>query len=259
MKAVYKRIPLVSVLLCTACSDCGGGPGQIEKKTGDALPIESVSLGIGKDAFVKQSLALGQLRDVDVTVDNACHDQISMGVPDIDDRTIVERGRGSRALSNCTVLTNLAAQSTTLLELRGEFIDDRLARLTLRFKPEAFDKLKQDIERRFGKGAEMTLKEQMIVDEKRVDYQIWQETGEMWLLSRGETGTALLVHQDMKASETLPEPQRAARRGEPVSLDDLGIGKLDLNAPLPELDLPDAGTKPEVAPGGPAATEKQSE
>ena len=104
----------------------------------------------------------------------------------------------------------------------------------------------------------MPLTEQIIIDEKRVDYQIWQETGEMWLLSRGETGTALLVHQDMKASETLPAPRRAAKRGEPVSLDDLGIGKLDLNAPLPELNLPDAGPKKDE-PTGPNATEKHSE
>lgn len=231
------------VALAAACGDCTGGPGQIEQKTGDALTFETVPLGIPPAAFVKAALELADLKDVEINEKTACRDQVAMAVPDIDDERIVERGKGSHALTSCVVRTNLADQSTTLLEMRGEFIDNRLVRLSFRMKPAELEKLRKRIAARFGKGATLRLSEQLIVEETAQNYQIWQEKGEIWMLSKGATGTARFVHQDLEASEALPEPPKAAKRGEPVSLEDLGIGKLDLNAPMPELNLPDSGVK----------------
>jgi len=242
MRVVHTILLLIcAVVFAAACGDCRGGPGQIEEKRGDELPFEAIPLGIDRKTFLKKAVALSGLDNVDINTGNACRDQLTMSVPDLDGNTVVERPRGPHALSNCVVRTAIAAQNTSLIELRGEFIGNRLARLSFRMKPDELSKLRQNIEGRFGAGAKVVLTEKLVVEEKKVDYQIWQEEGEIWLLSKGETGTALFVHQDRKGSESLPDPPKAAERGEPVSLEDLGIGKLDLNAPMPRLDLPDSG------------------
>ncbi len=241
MKLRLQHVIGVWAVLLGACGDCGGGPGRIEQKKGDELSFESIPLKINKAEFVKQALALTQVDPAGTDIKKVCGDQITLSVPDIGEETIVERAKGNHALANCLIRTNRAAQSTALLEVRGEFIDDRLARTSFRLTPAAYDNIRKTIEGRFGKGATVTLTEQIIIEETKADYQIWQEAGEIWMLYKGETGTTLFVHQDLETSRTLPEPPKATKRGEPVSLEDLGIGKLDLNAPLPDLDLPDSG------------------
>lgn len=242
MRLTASNVLLIGLLvLFSGCGDCAGSPGQIATKTGEAMQYETIGLGIGAAEFLKKAAEVGGIDNAAVDPRTSCRGQLIMSVPELSEEVVEERPKGPHSLSNCVVRTTTATQSTSLLEIRGEFVDERLARLSFRVTRGELARLRQRIEARFGPGARMTLTETLIVDEVKTDTQIWSEANEIWLLSQTDSGTALFVHQDMALSDTLPRPPKAVKRGEPVSLEDIGIGKLDLNAPEPALDIPDAG------------------
>ena len=90
--------------------------------------------------------------------------------------------------------------------------------------------------------------------EKPEEYQYWKSDDEIWLLGRTTGETALLIHQDLKASFSLPKPTPPSERGKPISLEDIGIGKLDLDATQPNIDLPDTD---HFEDGGPTNSSKK--
>ncbi len=232
-------IAMLATSLLIGCMDCE--QKVIGKKEGQALTWESIPLGIDEAKFKQSAVALAGMSPKADLVRVTCGDQAHFDVPDVGDRVIIERSAGTHVLTNCILKPASHEKSTNLIELRGEFIDHRLARLTYRFSAATYDQISAQLGTRFGPGLKATFKEQSIVEEAAEEYHIWRFTDLLWTFSRGEAGTARLVQQDLAASRTLPEPPPPAKRGKPVSLDDLGIGKLDLDAPQPEIDIPDAG------------------
>jgi hypothetical protein len=216
------------------------------EKHGDALPWEQVHLHTDKNTFLKVAPPLMGV-EIEVPEKVACKDQSFLSVPDLDEKTVVERPAGRHALSNCRVQSTIAAQSSLLFEILGEFVDNRLSRISYRFRAEERARVLSLLRTRFGKGDDITLEEQSMIELKETQYHYWRDADQIWLLRASETETVLLIQQDLEAGKKLSLPKGASKRGEPVSLDDIGIGKLDLKAPLPTLDLPDAGA---VLPSG---------
>jgi hypothetical protein len=241
-RGTIHRVSIFLTIIATfaACGDCDGGPGTIEKKQGEALAWEDIGLGIEKSTFFKLARKLGQVEGV-VDENRACRSQFVMIVPDISEEIMQERSAGEHALLSCLVRGSASAESSAVLEIRGEFIDGHLSRLSFRLKPTEHTALKQNLTSRFGKGAEIVLEEDLMMERNKRPFALWKEKDEVWLLSRGEQDTTLLVHQDLKSSQALPPVAKASTRGKPVSLEDLGIGKLDLNAPMPDIEIPDSG------------------
>jgi hypothetical protein len=216
-------IALVSLLIAgvvlgfVACSDCGQSAAGT--RAGEALPWETIPLGIDQGTFRKVAASLSEA-DTDTPI--TCRDQLSVLVPDVGDREIVERSAGSHPVKVCLLKATAPDSSSPLLEIRGDFVDRRLARLTFRFFPGQYEPLAQELTARFGPGLETKFEEQT--------------------LSTGELENALLTETDLSATKDLKPPPKASERGDPVSLEDIGIGKLDLNEPLPEINLPDGGS-----------------
>ncbi len=226
-------------LLLSACERCDSPPGAITQKLGESLPWEQVALGLDPSVFHKR---LSELSLVDPSVADkpSCRDQYVISVPDFHKNEIVERSAVDRRLTNCIIRDAGGSKAANLLEIRGEFLDNQLNRISFRFKPAEHATLRQTLENRFGKGENIVFRDRLMMTEEDIPCQIWSEGDESWLLTRAEQETALLVHQNWKEGLSLPPAPEASVRGKPVSLDDIGIGKLDLNAPVPELDLPDA-------------------
>jgi hypothetical protein len=222
---------------CNQCSDT-----NIEKK-GDETIWESIPLGISEDLFLKAAARLMALES-SPDPNKVCSPQISMPYPDVGAKEIRERSAGNRLLTNCTVRSHSANQTPTLLEVRGGFIAGKLSRLSYRLVPSQYQATTKILETRFGPGDQMTFAEQMVIDDQATTYRYWTDKKEIWLLTQTDSGNALLVHQDLLSGSVLPMPQPVSRKGKPVSLEDIGIGQLDLKAPLPSLDginLPDGG------------------
>lgn len=227
------------MLLVSGCERCSSPPGAITQKRGDSLPWEEVSLGLAPSAF-HQRLTELSLVDPSVAEKPSCRDQYVISVPDFDTNEIVERSAVNRRLTNCIVREANGSKAANLLEVRGEFLDNRLNRLSFRFKPSELGSLRKTLEDRFDKGETIVLRDHLMMTEEEIPCQIWSEGDESWMLTRAEQETVLLVHQNWKEGLSLPPAPKASVRGKPVSLEDIGIGKLDLNAPLPEVELPDA-------------------
>lgn len=214
---------------------CEGGNNM--QKQGDSLAWEQVDLLCDQKTFLKIAPPLAGVVDK-MSPSDICGNQISLSVPDMDEKVIAERSGKGRTLTNCHVRSSIGTQTSTLLEIRGEFIDDRLSRASFRFKEDGRAQILSLLQKRFGPGDDIVLSEQDIFGQKDMRVHYWRDNNEIWLLGEPTSGTVLLIHQDLKSGATLPLPEDASKKGEPVNLDDIGIGKLDLNAPLPELDLP---------------------
>ncbi|MCP4679516.1 MAG: hypothetical protein GY854_29305 [Deltaproteobacteria bacterium] len=229
-------VVIPGAIFLLACSDCG--QSAIGEKKGQPLVWESISLGVDEAQFRKDAAGLvGAVADTESEI--PCRDQSHLSVPDIHKRKIVERSAGTHELANCVVKAVSKGQSSTLVELRAEFVDHRLARLTYRFAPGQYDRLVSELRARFGDGLATTFKEDSLIDGMSTDYRVWRFDEVVWSLAKGEVDTSVLVQHDLKATKVLPEPPPPAKRGKPISLEDLGIGKLDLKAPDPVIELPD--------------------
>ncbi len=242
---MYRIIPagvFVCLLVVQACSDCGGNTvKEIKEIKGDALTFEAITLGVDPPTFQKKAANLVGIESADAENQVVCRDQLELSVPDLDENVVEVRSRGTRILKNCQVKSNALKGQLPIKEIRGEFIDNKLVRLSFRFGSKAYPRVVQQLKQRFGEGSDVVFKEQTLLDELPEPYLAWKRANLVWLLAKSGGGTALLVHQDLQASQVLKEPPKTPKRGKPVSLEDIGIGKLDLNAPLPDIDHPDAG------------------
>ena len=214
------------------------------EKQGEAVLWEQISLGTSTAAFLKTAGSLVGIR-TEIPESGACGAQTALTVPDPDEKRIVERPGTGHALSNCRLQSSSGSQSSKLLEVRGEFIDNRLSRLRFRFPEAERAGMMQQLAARFGPGDDIELSDEDILEARKLTVHYWRDGDDLWTVEAGTSGTVILTHQDLTQSKTLPAPAEASRKGEPVSLDDIGIGKLDLKAPLPTVDLPtDALTDP---------------
>ena len=222
----------ISAPFLTGCERCSDS--NIEKH-GDAVIWELIPFGISEETFIIQTASL--MAVVPPKRDLTCKEQITMPYPDLDEKEIVERPGGDLTLTACTIRAHSAEQTSTLLEIKGEFVADELSRLVFRFTSSQAVNVEESLKKRFGEGDTVTVKEQVIIEETPASYRYWRDKKEVWLLTRGTNDTVLLIHQDLVSGATLKKPAPIAEKGKPVSLDDIGLGgKLDLNAPLPNLD-----------------------
>ncbi len=233
---------LLYMLFIQACSDCSGNNvKEIKEIKGKALTFEAISLGVTKTAFQKDAARLVGIDPSEAAKKVPCQDQLEMSVPNLDEKAVKARPQGTHALVNCLAKSNTLNDPALIKEVRGEFVDNRLVRATFRFGQQEHNRILQKFEGRFGKASDVVFSEQTLLDESQKRYLAWKHNHLIWLLSKSEGGTTLLVHQDLKASNLLKESKQTSKRGKPVSLEDIGIGKLDLDAPLPEMKIPDAG------------------
>jgi hypothetical protein len=208
-------------LTFAGCSYCE--QKTIGVKKGDALAWESIPMGVDEAEFRR-----------------TCRDQAHLNFPDMREKLIVERAAGGHSIVNC-VLTTTEERSSTLIEVRGEFVDHHLARLSYLFAAGERARLTDELESRFDKGLTATFEELTPFEKVSREYRVWRFDNAVWTFYQMEEGTVALVQYDLKTIGQLPESAPASKRGKPVSLEDLGIGKLDLNAPDPKIDLPDSG------------------
>jgi len=229
-------LPLLGVAGCSRCGD--EVPEAREVEGSKQLAWEQVALGLDRDGFRTALARIAGVPDEEAAARIGCSDQFTMVVVDADERTITERSGRGRDLGNCTLLQAGAGRSWDLLSARGEFVDGALAGLTFAFPPERFDALAAELESRFGPGAAVTLEDRsaVLLDSEDRASRLWRRDGELFALVKGDR-EARLVRQDAALGARLPPLPRAAERGEPVSLDDIGLGGgLDLDAALPDVD-----------------------
>jgi hypothetical protein len=230
-----------ALFMFAACSDCD--QKTIGAKKGDALAWESIPMGIDEAQFGQAASELLGQNPKENPAPDSCRDQAHLNFPDMSDKLIVERASGGHSILNC-VLKGAEGSSSTLVEVRGEFVDHRLARLTYLFAAGEFERLLGELESRFDKGLTTTFEERTPFEEVSREYRVWRFDNAIWTFYRMEEGTAALVRYELEAIAALPETEQASKRGKPVSLEDLGIGKFDLNAPEPEIYIPDSGLPP---------------
>ena len=206
------------------------------EKQGDPVLWEQISLQASKGEFLKTAAPLVGL-SAELSAADACQEQTSLSVPDLEEGRIVERPGKGHALSNCRLQSSVGTQSSTMLEVRGEFIDDRLSRVRFRFPEAERPRILHLLSTRFGPGDDIVLSNEDILETEKVSLHYWRDGDDLWTVETGMSGTVILTHENLAREKNLPAPAKAARKGEPVSLDDIGIGKLDLKADLPSVDV----------------------
>jgi hypothetical protein len=248
-------VVIASTWLAVACSECSEGTNEqvevannIEKTKGEALDWEAIPLGASRKEFLDSVWKINGMAAGRQPASKLCHEQFRLSVPDVGHRLMIERPAGDHRLSNCTVRPTPNNEQQTIIEIRASFIDGHSARLTYRFSPGEFASLSGRMKQRFGPGGIVNMTDDILSMEKPEEYQYWKSDDEIWLLGRTTGETALLIHQDLKASFSLPKPTPPSERGKPISLEDIGIGKLDLDATQPNIELPDAGHFEDAGP-----------
>jgi len=230
---------LVATVWTTGCSRCGDDvPEAREVEGSKALPWEQVALGSDESGFRAAIAELASIPVDDAAARIGCREQFTIDVIDPETRTITERAGRGRSLTNCALLQAGSNRSWSLLSARGELVDGKLARLTFSFPAERFDALASELESRFGPGAEIELEDRsaVLLDSETRQSRLWKRDHELFALVRGDR-EARLVRQDTALAEQLPQMPAAAERGEPVELDDIGLGGgLDLDAALPDVE-----------------------
>lgn len=226
-------VALLCQPICSACSRCQGERAP----TGASLEWETVRLGVDIHGFRK---AAAQFAGIDAGSAESmitCSAQTELAVIDLEENAIVDRAAGGHALENCLLELPASERHPSLMLVRAEFVDSRLVKVSYRFAPGRRDSLATALTGRFGDGEEVSLEERSIFDQRATTATLWHAGNEIWALFSTGEGADLVVRQDRVACGTLPSSTGAegAEKGKPVSLDDLGIGKLDLNAPLPEV------------------------
>lgn len=227
--------PFYAALLLTAigapvvpagCSRCGGEVPEAQEVAGSrALPWEKVELGADHDRFRRDLTALAAIPPDEVAGRIHCLDQFTMDVVEPAARAITERSGRGHELSNCALQQAGAERSSRLVSARGEFVDGKLERVTFAFAPQEFDGLVTELESRFGSGAATTLEDRsaVLLDSEDLEGRLWRRGRELVALVRGDRETRL-IRQDASLDQQLPPMPAAAERGEPVSLDDIGLG-----------------------------------
>jgi hypothetical protein len=247
---------------CQRCSDrseasdpAAGLPPPVEPRAGRApLPWEAVALGADVTAF---RVALGELAGIpgeDVAVRVACAPRATVEVIEPGGEVMVERTAAGHDLEGCALLQAGSGSSSPLASVRGDFVDGRLASVTFVFPAGEETRLRRDLEKRLGPATRraMTLRTRL-GDEAR-DADVWNVAGAAWLLLPGERATTL-VHQDPRSAAGLGRPEPVPARGQPVNLDDIGLGGgLDLDSPVQAPDLSAIRALLDAADAGDAGT-----
>jgi hypothetical protein len=231
---------------CERCSGPGGGgpdpaaglPPAVEPRPeAPALPFEAVVLGADQAGFLS---ALGRLADIaaeDLATRVTCAPLSALDIIEPDGENLVERTRGGHALEGCALFRAGSESSSPLTSVRGGFVDGRLASVSFSFPAEQRDRLLSSAEDRFGPAIRRPMMLRTALGAEPLDALLWNVDGAAWLLLPGER-TVTLVHQDPRAAAGLGRPAPVPARGEPVSLDDIGLGgALDLDSPVTAPDL----------------------
>jgi hypothetical protein len=232
-------IAIGAVSWTAGCSRCGEEVPRAEETVGSKqLPWERIELGSNESGFRKALVELTELPVERAAASIDCKDQFTMHVIDSEERTITERSGRGRELVNCTMLRAGSHRSWDLRSARGEFVDGKLMRLTFTFPENRFAALDEEIGARFGPGAETVLEERsaVLLDAEDRRSRLWRRDRELLALVQG-VREVRIVRQDASLAGLLPPMPRAAERGEPVNLDDIGLGGgLDLDAALPDVE-----------------------
>ena len=222
-----------SIASCSRCSD--EEPVDRRVRSDRALPWEGVRLGAGEDGFRSSVSEMTGLEPDRIASMMRCGLQAEIAAIDPGSRTLSERSGHGRSLSQCTLLQASAGRSWNLASIRGDFIDGSLAAVSFHFGPGDPATLVSDLEGRLGPGDRVSLEARSILDTGQREHLLWRDgADELWALDldRGEGHT--LTHQLSALVLSLPTARGASRRGVPVSLEDLGLGEVDLTAPLPD-------------------------
>ncbi|MFO8072952.1 MAG: hypothetical protein R6V85_13850 [Polyangia bacterium] len=235
-------LPAVSCTRCGSCASEPGGRGEgsdgerpaievPESEAAGELPLvwESIPLGADEAGFREALAGLAGLNDAGARSRVSCAPLAALDVVDPERSLIEERSAGGRELTGCALLQAGSLKSWELIAVRGALLDGKLVSLGLTFVPEAFDDLERRLTERFGAGAAGELLERSAVEEVERPARIWKAKGDLWALFRNERTIGLLC-QRAEAAAKLPRPLPPARRGEPVDLEDIGLGgPLDLS------------------------------
>jgi hypothetical protein len=235
--------------ICAAlagCSRCSGereapGPGP----DGGGALYDKLPLG-AKEPQIRTALAaLAGLSEKEAWLLVSCADQAWIDVLDLDNGALSERPSGGRAVRRCTLPDAGAHTSSMLRSARVDFLDGKAVGATWSFAAADFDAHRRELAARLGEGEEVRLEERSAVGELQRSAVVWRFGGEAWALVRGLETRA--IRQSAEALRALPEGAAVPKRGDKVSLDDLGLGGgLDLNKPVPDVSdiLPkDAGVR----------------
>ncbi|MDD5306642.1 MAG: hypothetical protein PHU25_04905 [Deltaproteobacteria bacterium] len=241
MNQLVRRGFLVAMtlpLLVAGCSrGCGGEHGAgIGPSAAGPGPWKLFAIGSSQAQFVDAAKALAGGKAAPVEPAVSCGSQARLEVPDPERGIVEERPAGGHAVSNCAVQQASFPSQPSLRLVRGEFVDRALARVTFLFATEAEAGLRAELEKRLGEGGKRDLREPVGAGGGEREVMLWTRGDELWMLSRGSSGLAVVVRQDLRLSRALPAPLPPSVRGKPVSLDDIGIGRLDLKAPIPNVD-----------------------
>ena len=226
---------------CSRCSDGGAAPAPGPEGGGalyDRLPLGA------REAQIRAALAgIAGLTEEEAWLLVACGDQAWADVLDLDGEALAERPSGGRSIRRCTLPDAGAHKSSLLRSARVDFLDGKAVSASWSFAAADFDAHRKELEARLGKGEEIRLEERSALGELQRTAVVWKFGREAWALVQGlETR---VFRQDAVALAALPREAAPTKRGEKVSLDDIGLGGgLDLNKPVPDVSdiLPkDAG------------------
>jgi hypothetical protein len=237
-------VALVLPALVSGCSrGCGGereavsgGPAQANRPASSPGPWKLFLAGMTRARFVEAAGALAGGKVAPVAPVIPCGPQARLEVPDPRTWIVEERPATGHDVSNCALQQASFPGEPSLRVVRGEFVDGALARVSFLFAAEAETGVRAELEKLLGEGETRLLREPAAAGDEEREAMAWQRGDELWTLSRGRDGLIAVVRQDLRVSRTLPAPLPPSVRGKPVSLDDLGIGRLDLEAPLPSVD-----------------------
>lgn len=219
------------------CSKCGDDDARIEQPGSQPLAFEGIALGASPAQFRAAVAELAGIAAEDAARLISCSDQTTLLVIDPRAETAEERGAGGHRLANCALLQAKAVgRSWDVAAVRGEFVDDALASVTISFAAAAHQRLIGQLNARFGEPARETIEERTLLGEEAREHLLWRVRDELWALSAGRQN-AILVRQSLPRCAALPPLPAPPDRPVPIDLDDLGLGGgLDLKAPLPQID-----------------------
>jgi len=228
---------------CSRCSGEKAVPGPTSD--GGGAIYDKLALG-AEESQVRTSLAaLAGLPEKDAWLLVVCGDQAWIDVLDLGDESLTETPSRGRSIRRCTLPDAGMHKSSSLRSARADFLDGKEVSASWSFAAEDYDVRRKELEARLGKGEEVRLEERSALGELQRAAVVWRFEGEAWALVRGlETR---VIRQDADALGALPKEKLSPKRGDKVSLDDIGLGGgLDLDKPVPDVTdiLPkDAGVR----------------
>ncbi|MBN2339949.1 MAG: hypothetical protein JXX29_09060 [Deltaproteobacteria bacterium] len=240
---------LLFSLGCLQCSRCESGKtSETDEPAGSAIADGSVkngstameweqlSLGISQDEFrTKVAQLFSQpVKAIDSLFECGAQQGVWLIRPL---KNSVLEHQSPKPLQFCAISAMRVQSSLRVSSIRGDFLDNKLFAVQLKFRTVHFDALQSELSSRFGEGESRKLAVHSVVGESKAQFRLWKVDGVVWSLSKNKNEAALQMQPASLPPQLTLIP---AADTAPSDLSDIGLNGSPYDVKLDDLKVPDA-------------------